>query len=77
MNKQQDQNEIKSNEIDLPNARIVASQSSKEVHLYMYVYMYGLFFGLPEESNTQLESIDTINNSKEPLDELASNLTRL
>mgnify|MGYP000168210216 FL=1 len=43
----------------------------------MYVYMYGLVFGLPEESNTQLESIDTINNSKEPLDELASNLTRL
>lgn len=43
----------------------------------MYVYMYGLVFGLSEESNTQLESIDTINNSKEPLDELASNLTRL
>ena len=36
----------------------------------MYVYMYGLFFGLPEESNTQLESIDIINNSKELLDEL-------
>ncbi len=32
--------------------------------------MYGLVFGLPEESNTQLESIDIINNSKEPLDEL-------